>query len=71
MAGDNRVFDLAGRLADDVFIDWFHTQTAAKINVQGPYISRHLKFKTFQGCLTTEIQDCFNDICTFKRSKLS
>ena len=33
MAGDNRVFDLAGWLTDDIFIDWFHTKTAVKTNV--------------------------------------
>ena len=33
MAGDNRVFDPAWWLADDVFIDRFHAKTAAKTNV--------------------------------------
>ena len=41
---------------------------------QGPYTSGHLKFKAIQDfsrLREKEIQDCFNDICTFKRSKLS
>ena len=42
--------------------------------IQGPYTSGHLKFKAIQDfsrLFQKEIQDCFIDICTFKRSKLS
>ena len=41
---------------------------------QSEYTSGHLKFKAIQDfsrLFQIEIQDCFNDICTFKCSKLS
>ena len=41
---------------------------------EGPYTSEHLKFKAIQNLsrlFEKEIHDCFNDICTFKCSKLS
>ena len=42
--------------------------------IQGPYTSGHLKSKAIRELsrlFEKEIQDCLNDVCTFKRSKLS
>ena len=42
--------------------------------IQGPYTSGHLKFKAIQDfsrLFEKDIQDCFNDICTFNCSKLT
>ena len=42
--------------------------------LQGSYTSGHLKFKAihnFSWLFEKLIQDCFNDICTFNRSKLT
>ena len=44
------------------------------LTTQGSYTSGHLKFKAIQDfprLFEKEIQDCFNDICPVKRSKLS
>ena len=41
---------------------------------QGPYTHGHMKFKAIQDfskVFEKEIQDSFNDMCTFKCSKLS
>ena len=42
--------------------------------IQGPYTSGRLKYKAIQDfsrLFQKEIQDCFNDIYTFKHSQLS
>ena len=46
------------------------TSSVAKAYYQGLYISGHLKSKAIQDfsrLFEKEIQDCLNDICTFKQ----